>query len=64
MAVVLQSDITAITGITTNGLHGRMNVADAVSYSSVLLLNLSDNYLKRTQFNTVVPTQKEMDRAR
>ncbi|MDQ3976695.1 MAG: hypothetical protein M3264_09250 [Thermoproteota archaeon] len=38
--------ITAITGVITNGLHGRMNVADAVSYSSVLLLNLSDNILK------------------
>jgi hypothetical protein len=29
--------ITAITGVTTNGLHGRMNVADGVSYSNALI---------------------------
>ena len=28
----------------------------------VLLLNLSDNYLKQAQINTVVVQQKEMDR--
>jgi hypothetical protein len=28
----------------------------------VLLMNLSDNYLKHAQFNTVVVQQKEMDR--
>jgi hypothetical protein len=27
-----------------------------------LLLNLSDNHRKQTQNNTVVPSQKEMDR--
>jgi len=28
----------------------------------VLLLNLSDNYSKQAQFNTVYPEQKERDR--
>src|SRR5215212_7837140 len=28
----------------------------------ILLLNLSDNCLKQTSFNAVVPSQKEMDR--
>jgi proline racemase len=40
-----------------------MNVADAASYSSVLLLNLSDNLLEQSRNNTVVVQQKEMDRA-
>jgi hypothetical protein len=39
-----------------------MNVADGVSYSNVLLLNLSDDDLKQSQINTVVVQQKEMDR--
>ncbi len=52
---------TAITGITTNGLDGRMNVADASSYSSVLLLNLSDNLLEQSRNNTVIVQQEEMD---
>ena len=62
IAVVLQRGITAITGITTNGLDGRMNVADAASYSSVLLLNLSDNLLEQSRNNPVVVQQEEMDR--
>jgi hypothetical protein len=36
-----------------------MNVADAASYSSVLLLNLSDNLLEQSQKNTVVVQQEE-----
>ena len=40
-----------------------MNVADAVSYSIVLLLlNLSDNNQNQVQSNTVGVQQKEADR--
>jgi hypothetical protein len=39
-----------------------MNVADAASYSSVLLLNLSDNLLEQSRNNPVVVQQEEMDR--
>jgi hypothetical protein len=39
-----------------------MNVADAASYSSVLLLNLSDNLLEQSRNNTVIVQQEEMDR--
>jgi hypothetical protein len=39
-----------------------MNVADAVNYSSVLLLNLSDSNRKQSQFNTVFVQQEKMDR--
>jgi hypothetical protein len=39
-----------------------MNVADAASYSSVLLLNLSDNLLEQSRDNPVVVQQEEMDR--
>jgi hypothetical protein len=38
-----------------------MNVADASSYSSVLLLNLSDNLLEQSRNNTVIVQQEEMD---
>jgi hypothetical protein len=39
-----------------------MNVADAASYSSVLLLNLSDSLLEQSRNNIVVVQQEEMDR--
>ena len=46
--------ITAITGITTNRLHGEMNVADAVGYNSVLLLKMSYNNRNQAPSNAVV----------
>jgi hypothetical protein len=39
-----------------------MNVADAASYSSVLLLNFPDNLLEQSRNNTVVVQREEMDR--
>jgi hypothetical protein len=38
-----------------------MNVAVVASYSSVLLLNLSDNLLEQSRNNIVVVQQEEMD---
>jgi hypothetical protein len=39
-----------------------MNVADAASYSSVLLLNLSDYLVEQSRNNIVVVQQEGMDR--